>query len=36
MGTNCAPLIGDLILFCYKSDFLSSLPSRNQTNSIEA
>ena len=23
MGTNCAPLVADLFLFCYESDFLS-------------
>ena len=25
MGTNCAPLVADLFLFCYKSDFMMSL-----------
>ena len=25
MGTNCAPLVADLFLFCYESDFLLSL-----------
>ena len=25
MGTNCAPLIADLFLFCYERDFMSSL-----------
>ena len=23
MGTNCAPLVADLFLFCYERDFLS-------------
>ena len=25
MGTNCAPLISDLFLYCYKRDFMSNL-----------
>ena len=25
MGTNCAPLIADLFLFCYERDFISNL-----------
>ena len=25
MGTNCAPLIVDLFLFCYERDFMSNL-----------
>ena len=25
MGTNCAPLIADLILYCYERDFMSDL-----------
>ena len=25
MGTNCAPLIADLFLFCYERDFMKSL-----------
>ena len=25
MGTNCAPLVADLVLFCYERDFLVSL-----------
>ena len=25
MGTNCAPLIADLFLCCYESDFMASL-----------
>ena len=25
MGTNCAPLVADLFLFCYKKDFMMSL-----------
>ena len=25
MGTNCAPLVADLFLFCFEMDFLMSL-----------
>ena len=25
MGTNCAPLVADLFLFCYERDFVMSL-----------
>ena len=25
MGTNCAPLVVDLFLFCYERDFMTSL-----------
>ena len=24
MGTNCAPLVADLFLFCYDSDFTTA------------
>ena len=30
-GTNCAPLVADLILFCFKRDFMLSLSENNQT-----
>ena len=36
MGTNCAPLIADLLLFCYERDFMLSLSEDNQTDVIEA
>ena len=36
MGTNCAPLVADLFLFCYESDFMLSLSDNNQTDIIEA
>ena len=36
MGTNCAPLVADLFLFCYERDFLLSLSDNNQTDIIEA
>ena len=35
MGTNGAPLVADLFLFCYERDFMLSL-SDNQTDIIEA
>ena len=35
MGTNCAPLVADLFLFCYERDFMSSLSDNNQTVIIE-
>ena len=36
MGTNCAPLVADLFLFCYERDFMLSLSDNNQTYIIEA
>ena len=36
MGTNCAPLVADLFLFCYERDFMLSLSENNQTDFIEA
>ena len=36
MGTNCAPLVADLFLFCYERDFMLSLSDDNQTDIIEA
>ena len=36
MGTNCAPLVADLFLFCYERDFMLSLSDNNQANIIEA
>ena len=30
MGTNCAPLVADLFLFCYERDFMLSLSDNNQ------
>ena len=36
MGTNCAPLVVDLFLFCYERDFMLSLSDNNQTDIIEA
>ena len=36
MGTNCAPLVADLILFGFERDFMLSLSDKNQTDIIEA
>ena len=36
MGTNCAPLVADLFLFCYEKDFMLSLSDNNQNDIIEA
>ena len=36
MGTNCAPLVADLFLFCNERDFMISLSDDTQTNVIEA
>ena len=35
MGTNCAPLVADLFLFCYERDFKKSLSRENQADIIE-
>ena len=36
MGTNCAPLVADLFLFCYERDFMKNLSSGNQADVIKA
>ena len=36
MGTDCAPLVADLFLFCYGGDFMLSLSGSNQSDIIEA
>ena len=36
MGTNCAPLVADLFLFCYESDFMTSPFDVKQAEIIEA
>ena len=36
MGTNCAPLVADLFLFCYERDFMTSLSDVKQAENIEA
>ena len=35
-GTNCAPLVADLFLFCYERDFMKDLSSDNQADVIKA
>ena len=35
MGTNSAPLVADLFLFCYERDFMKNLSSDNQTDVIK-
>ena len=36
MGTNCAPLVADLFLFCYERDFMTSLSDVKQAEILEA
>ena len=36
IGTNCAPLVADLFLFCYERDFMISLSNDNQADIIKA
>ena len=36
MGTNCAPLVADLFLYCYERDFMDSLNHDHQADVIEA
>ena len=36
MGTNLAPHIADLFVFCYEKDFILSLSDNNQGDVIEA
>ena len=36
MGSNCAPLVADLFLFCYERNFMTSLSDDNKANIIEA
>ena len=35
-GTNCAPLVADLFLFCYERDFMLSLSGNKQADVIDA
>jgi hypothetical protein len=30
MGTNCAPLFADLLLYSYEADFIQGLPKKNE------
>ena len=36
MGTNCAPQVADLFLYCFERDFIDSLNHDNQADVIEA
>ena len=36
MGTNCAPLVADLFLFCYERDLVMSLLDDKQADIIDA
>ena len=36
IGTNCAPSVADLFLFCYERDLMLSLSEDNQSDVIEA
>ena len=36
MGTNCAPLVADLFLFCNEGDFMMSLSDDKQADVIDA
>ena len=35
MGTNCAPLIADLFLYCYEMDFMSDLHKSKRHDLID-
>ena len=36
MGTNCAPLVADLFLFCFERDFMKSLTKEKRYDLIDA
>ena len=36
MGTNCAPLVAELFLFCYERDFMKSLTKEKRYDPIDA
>ena len=36
LGTNCAPLVADLFLFCYERDVMKNLSGDNQADVIKA
>ena len=36
MGTNSAPLVADLFLFCYERDFMRSLSDDKQADIFDA
>ena len=35
MGTNCAPLVADLFLFCYERDFMMSLSDDKEADVVD-
>ena len=35
-GTNCAPLVADLFLFCFERDFIMPLSNDKQADVIDA
>ena len=35
MGTNCAPLITDLFLYCYEKDFMSNLHKSKKLDLVD-
>ena len=35
MGTNCAPLVADMFLFCYERDFMKSLTKEKRYDMID-
>ena len=35
MGTNCAPFVADLFLFCFERDFMFSLSEENNLNLLK-
>ena len=36
MGTKCAPLVAEFVVFCFERDFMISLSDDNQADVIEA
>ena len=36
VGTNCAPLVADMSLFCYENNFVKYLSDYNQADIVEA
>ena len=36
MGITCAPLVADLLMFCYERDFMLSFSDNNQADLVEA
>ena len=36
MGTDCAPLVADLFLFCYERDFMAPLSYNKEAEIIQA